>query len=104
MSVAKIKKNDVVVAISGTNQGKSGKIMQIMPGGKRAIVEGLNLVKKTVRKSQDSPQGGITDREAPIAISNLMLFCTHCKKGVRTEATREGDQRVRKCKACGHTF
>jgi large subunit ribosomal protein L24 len=68
-----IKKGDSVVVIAGDDKGKTGKVLQILPHGKRALVEGLNMVKKHMRATQDTPQGGIVDMEAPIAISNLKV-------------------------------
>ena len=67
----RIKKGDMVQAIAGDNKGKTGKVLQIVSGGERALVEGLNFVKKHVRKTQDNPQGGVFEKEAPIHISNL---------------------------------
>jgi len=101
-----IRKNDVVVAVRGRDAGtgKTGKVIEVLPAKGRALVEGINLVKKCVRKSQDRPQGGIVDREAPIAVSNLMLYCPHCKKGVRARRRVEGDRRIRVCRKCGHGF
>jgi large subunit ribosomal protein L24 len=98
----RIKKGDTVIVTTGVATGKTGKVMQVLSG--RVVVEGLNLVKKTLRKSQDNPQGGIVEKESPIGLSNVLLFCPHCKKGVRTGALKDGDKRLRKCKACGHTF
>ena len=98
----RIKKGDTVMVTAGVSAGKTGKVMQVLTD--RAIVEGLNLVKKTLRKSQDNPQGGIVEKENPIALSNLMLHCPECKKGVRTGALKDGDKRLRKCKTCGHAF
>lgn len=104
MSVARIKKNDVVVAIAGADAGKTGKVLQVNPVVGRVIVEGLRLVKKAIRKSQDNPQGGIVEKEAAIAASNLMLFCPACKKGVRFKRVQDGKKPVRKCRGCGHSF
>jgi large subunit ribosomal protein L24 len=104
MSVAGIKRNDTVVGISGVNKGKTGKVLHVFPKTGRAIVEGLNIVKKTLRKSQDNPQGGISEKEAPLRLSNLMLYCSTCKKGVRITRTRDGDRPIRKCRKCGHSF
>jgi large subunit ribosomal protein L24 len=94
----------MVVAVAGVSAGKTGKVLQVLPRTDRAVVEGLNLVKKTLRKTQDNPQGGIVEKEAPVAGSNLMLYCPECKKGVRTNADPDGERRVRKCKTCGHAF
>ena len=99
-----IRRNDIVVATRGRDKGKQGKVLQVIVGKCRAIVEGLNLVTKHLRKSQDNPKGGITQKEASIALANLMLYCPQCKKAVRVKRVAEGDKRVRKCKKCAHTF
>lgn len=68
-----IKKGDSVIVIAGDDKGKTGKVLQIMPQSARALVEGVNFVKKHMSKTQDHPQGGVVDMEAPIAISNLKV-------------------------------
>jgi large subunit ribosomal protein L24 len=70
-----IKAGDMVMAISGADADgkKTGKVLKVFRKEQRAVVEGFNQVKKTLRKSQDNPQGGIIDKESPIAISNLRL-------------------------------
>jgi len=68
---SKIKKGDTVEAIAGDEKGKTGKVLQIIPGTGRALVEGLNFVKKHMRKSEETPQGGVIEKEAPIHLSNL---------------------------------
>lgn len=67
----KIKKGDTVQVIAGDDKGNSGKILQLLPERNAALVEGLNLVKKHMRKTQDNPQGGVFEKEAPIHLSNL---------------------------------
>ncbi len=67
----KFKKGDMVTVITGDDAGKSGKVLQIMPQKGCAVVEGLNQVKKHLRKSQENPNGGIVEKEAPIVLSNL---------------------------------
>jgi large subunit ribosomal protein L24 len=67
----RIRRGDMVVAIAGADRGKRGKVLHVLPETSRAIVEGLHTVKKHLRKSQDHPQGGIVEREAPMALSNL---------------------------------
>ena len=67
----RIKKGDSVEVIAGDDKGKTGKVLQIMSGSDRALVEGVNFVKKHMRKSQDNPQGGVFDKEAPVHMSNL---------------------------------
>ncbi len=67
----RLRRGDTVVAIAGADKGKRGKVLRVLPREGRAIVEGLHTVKKHMRKSQDNPQGGIVEREAPMAVSNL---------------------------------
>ncbi len=66
----RIKKGDMVQVITGDDKGKTGKVLQLLADG-RALVEGLNFVKKHMRKTQDNPQGGVIEKEAPIHLSNL---------------------------------
>ncbi len=68
-----IKKGDTVIVIAGDDKGKSGKVLQIVPQSGRALVEGVNFVKKHMRKSDDHPQGGVVEMEAGIALSNLKV-------------------------------
>ena len=104
MSTSSIKKNDTVVAIAGASAGKTGKVLHVFPVRGRAIVEGLNVVKKHVRKSQDNPQGAIAEKETSMNISNIMLYCPDCRKGVRSTLAKEAGNSVRKCKKCSHSF
>jgi large subunit ribosomal protein L24 len=101
MSVARIKKNDTVVASVGEYAGQTGKVLRVMAEKGRAVVQGLNMVKKAVRRSQTSPNGGFVEREAPMELSNLMPYDPDKKKGVRISRVREGDKKVRKSKASG---
>ncbi|MDD2380107.1 MAG: 50S ribosomal protein L24 [Mariniphaga sp.] len=68
-----IKKGDTVVVITGTSKGKKGRVLEIITKTDRAIVEGVNMIKKHTKPNAKSPQGGIIEQEAPIHISNLML-------------------------------
>ncbi len=101
----RLKKNDVVQVIAGKDKGKTGKVMRLVPKKDRAIVEKINMVKRHMKPSQQVRQGGILEKEAPIAISNLMLVCSKC-----TDPTRVGykilddDRKVRFCKKCGEVF
>ncbi|HHU14517.1 MAG: 50S ribosomal protein L24 [Kiritimatiellae bacterium] len=104
MSVARIKKNDTVIAIAGESAGKTGKVLRVLPKKGKAVVQGLNMVKKAIRRSQTAPEGGFVDREAPIDLSNLMPYDPDAKKGVRIRRVREGDKVVRKSKATGKSL
>jgi len=68
-----IKKGEEVIVIAGDHKGKKGKILQVLRDKNRVIVEGVNLLKKHERKTQDNPQGSIVEREFPIHYSNVML-------------------------------
>ena len=69
-----IKKNDVVVVIAGSHKGKQGKILEIRSAKNRAVVEGVAMIKRHLKKSQENPQGKIAEREGTIHVSNLMLL------------------------------
>ena len=69
-----IIKGMVVKVISGNHRGQSGKVLNVFPKKMKAIVEGVNLRKRSVRPTQDNPSGGYIDREAPLHISNLMIL------------------------------
>ena len=70
----KIKKGDIVQVISGNENGKSGRVIKVFPARDKVVVEGLNMVKKHTRPTQENPQGGIMEMEASIHISNVMLI------------------------------
>ena len=71
-----IKRNDVVVVIAGSHKGKSGKVLEILPSKQRARVEGVAMMKRHLKKSQEHPQGTISEREGSVHLSNLMLQAT----------------------------
>ncbi len=73
MSKARIKKGDTVTVITGEDKGKSGKVLQVSPESGRILVEGVNFVKKHMRKSEENPQGGVVEKEASIHISNVKV-------------------------------
>jgi large subunit ribosomal protein L24 len=68
-----VKKGDEVEVISGNFKGSSGKILQVIPQKHRVLIEGVRIIKKHLRKSQDNPSGKIAEREGPIHISNVKL-------------------------------
>ena len=69
-----VKKGDHVEVISGNFRGSSGKILEVLPRKQRVLVEGVRIIKKHLRKSQDNPSGKIAEREGPIHISNVKLI------------------------------
>ena len=69
-----VKKGDQVEVISGNFRGSSGRVLAVFPGKQRILVEGVRIIKKHLRKSQDNPSGKIAEREGPIHISNVKLI------------------------------
>jgi large subunit ribosomal protein L24 len=84
-----IKKGDTVVVVTGNSKGQKGKVLEVIRKSERAIVEGVNLMKKHTKPNAAHPQGGIIEKEASIHISNLML--TDPKTGVATRVGRRMD-------------
>jgi len=100
----KIKKSDTIQIIKGKDKGKKGKVLQIMLQTKRALIEGLNMVKKHKRKTRQDQQGGIISIESPISISNIMYFCKTCDRPVRLGFLIQKDgTKSRFCKVCKQT-
>jgi large subunit ribosomal protein L24 len=91
---AHIRKGDTVVVIAGSNKGKKGKVLRVLPNG-RVIVEKVAMVKKHTKPTQKNPQGGIVDKEGSIHISNVLLFDDKSNKGTRTKNQADGDKKVR---------
>jgi large subunit ribosomal protein L24 len=81
-----IKRNDVVVVISGSHKGKSGKVLEILAAKGRARVEGVGMIKRHLKKSQEHPQGTIAEREGSIHLSNLMLQSVYDSSTKRKKA------------------
>ncbi|HON46022.1 MAG: 50S ribosomal protein L24 [Planctomycetes bacterium] len=81
----RIKKNDYIQVIAGSETGKRGKVLRVLAQKNKVVVEGLNYVYRHLKKSQQNPQGGRIQVEAPIHISNVMLFCPHAQKPTRVE-------------------
>ncbi|GAB4439260.1 MAG: 50S ribosomal protein L24 [bacterium] len=97
-----LKKNDTVIVLTGKDKGKTGKILKLLKDEGKVLVEKINLVKKHSRPTQSNPQGGIIEKELPIAISNVALLCKKCEKGVRIgKKILDDGSKVRYCKKCG---
>lgn len=99
-----VRKDDQVKVIAGKEKGKTGRVMRVLPKAGRVLVEKVNFVKRHTRPSQVS-KGGILEKEAPIAISNVMPICPSCKEPARVGRTRlEDGTPVRVCRACGKAW
>ncbi len=87
-----VKKGDQVEVVSGNFRGSTGKILQVLPKKNRVLIEGVRLIKRHLRKSQDNPSGSIAEREGPIHISNVKLVEREketAKKKSKTKPTKE---------------
>lgn len=97
----KIKKNDMVYVLRGKDKGKTGKVFRVNVNDGKAFVEGINYVKKHMRKTKQDQQGGIVQKESPIQLSNLALMCKTCNKPANTGVHILADgTKSRYCKRC----
>ena len=97
----KIRKGDTVKVLAGKDKGKSGKVLKIFPDKQRAVVEGVNFVKKHTRKRRQEEEGGIIQMEGMINISNIGILCKSCNKPVRIGRTKLADgSKSRFCVKC----
>ncbi len=101
MAKMNVKKGDEVIVIAGKDKGKTGKVVQVIPSQDKVVVEGVAIVKRHTKPTQKMPQGGIIEKEAAIHVSNVMPFCSTCKKGVRVAHTIENGTKTRVCRKCG---
>ncbi|MDA3902338.1 MAG: 50S ribosomal protein L24 [Desulfuromusa sp.] len=106
MSIVKlhVKKNDMVKITAGKEQGKTGKVLRVLPGKGRVVVENLNIIKRHTRPNQLNPEGGIIEKSAPMSISNVMLICGSCNQPTRTGVRLlEDGSKTRYCKKCNES-
>lgn len=96
-----VKKGDLVMVITGKDAGKKGKVLEVLLKKGRVVVEKVNMVKRHTKPTQSMPQGGILEKEAPIASSNVMLFCPECNNVTRVSVKETEAGKVRVCKKCG---
>jgi large subunit ribosomal protein L24 len=101
----KIRKGDTVQVVRGKDKGKKGKVLKVIEEGQRALVEGVNMIKKHRRRGQqDQQQVGIVSVESALSISNLMLSCKNCNRPVRVGFNVLSDgTKTRFCKKCKET-
>jgi len=100
-----VRRGDTVAVISGRERGKRGKVLRVLPTGGRVLVEKINMMKKHQRPTQKLRQGGIIERESPLALSNVLVVCARCDKPSRSGIKRLADGRkLRICKRCGESI
>ena len=94
MAIARIRKNDTVIVISGVDAGKTGTVTKVDPVKGTAVVAGVNVHKKAVRRTEKTP-GGIIDKEMPIRLCKLMPYDAEAKRGTRVRTGEKDGKKVR---------
>ncbi|MEZ5012808.1 MAG: 50S ribosomal protein L24 [Chitinophagales bacterium] len=96
-----VKKNDQVLVIAGNDKGKKGRVIEVIYDDSRVLVEGVNIVSKHTRPTQQYPNGGIIKKEAPIHISNVMVVDPKSGKGTKVGRKEENGKLIRYSKKSG---
>lgn len=97
-----VKKGDTVTVISGKDRGKKGKVLSVDRAKGRVIVEGVNIVHRHTKPTQQAPQGGIIENEGSVHVSNVQIVCPRCNDATRTgKRLLDDGKKVRYCKSCG---
>lgn len=101
----RVRRGDVVIVTTGKDKGAQGKVLRVIPAKGRVVIEGVNLIKRATRANpQKNIKGGVVEREAPIAISNVLLKDPEETRGSRIGIRIEGGDRVRYAKKSGSTI
>lgn len=98
-----IKKGDKVLILKGRDKGSSGKVLKVSATQGKIIVEGLNLVKKSVKARKQGEKGQMISTSAPMTVSKVMLICSTCNRPTRVSYRVTGDKKERICKKCKAT-
>jgi large subunit ribosomal protein L24 len=105
-----IRKDDTVEVIAGDDAGTSanrttGRVLRVLKEKNKVVVEGINRVYKHLKPNRQNPQGGRLSKEMPIAVSNVLLYCSTCRRGVRIGRRYGADgHKERYCKKCGNSL
>jgi len=95
-----IKKDDLVMVMTGKDKGKTGKVLRVIPDDRKVIVSGINVVKKHQKPSAKFQHGGIIEKEAALYRDKVMLVCPKCNLPTRTSSKEISGKNVRFCKKC----
>ena len=105
MQAVHVRRGDTVAVIAGRERGKRGKVLRVLPEQGRVVVEKINLMKKHQRPTQKLRQGGIIEREGPLALSNVLVVCGRCDRPARTGTRILADGRkTRVCRRCSESL
>ena len=101
----KIRKDDLVMVMAGKEKGKTGKVLRLLPDKEKVLIASVNMIKRNQKPTQALPQGGIIEKEAPLAISNVQMICGKCKAPVRVgKKILDDGKKVRFCKKCNEVL
>jgi len=104
MAKMHIKKGDNVIVLSGDDKGVQGEVIAVSPEEGKVIVKDVNVIHKHVKPRRQGESGGIVDAEGAIYASNVALYCSDCKKGVRVRHEVVDGKKIRVCAKCGKKF
>jgi len=104
MSKLNIKKDDTVIVLSGDDKGTKGKVLEVSPSERKAIVKGVHVVQKHTKPRKQGDNGGIISVEGAVYVDKLALYCDKCGKGVRVKHKVADGKKVRVCAKCGKEF
>jgi large subunit ribosomal protein L24 len=100
-----VRKGDQVVVIAGKEKGKRGRVMRLLTGQGRVVIERINMVKRHTKPTQRNPRGGILEKEGSVEASNVALWCGKCVAPRRAKIDeKEGQKKRRICVKCGTVF
>ena len=103
LSKSMVRRDDTVMVIAGRDKGKTGRVLRVYPAKGKVLVEGANVVKRAMRANPNrQEQGGLVEKESPIAVSNVLVVCGKCSRPTRMSRKRlEDGKPARSCKRCG---
>lgn len=102
--IARIKKNDTVVVLSGKDKGKTGNVIEISPKNEQVLVKDVGVITRHVKARKQGEVSGIKKEEQYIALCKVMPICTSCKKPCRVNVTAVSGSKVRTCNKCKQEF
>jgi large subunit ribosomal protein L24 len=99
-----LRKGDSVVVIAGKEKGKRGRVLRLVTDKGRVVIERVNMVKRHTKPTQRNPRGGILEKEGPVELSNVALWCGKCVAARRHRIDTKDEKKRRVCVKCGFVF
>ncbi len=97
----KLRKGDNIIVTAGKDKGKKGSVDRVYPKQHKVLVKDVNMYKKHIKKTDQSPAGGLVSLPRPLASAKVALVCPKCKKPTRIGYEIDGKSKFRRCKKCG---